>query len=327
MSDRARNAFVLALVTALVLVSLLITVGIPGVVKAQKTHLGLDLQGGTELIFQARTTSGLPVDSTTLADTINIMRSRADQIGVSGIDIRPYGRNQITASLPNVQDPAKAESVVGVTGQLYFYDWENSVIGPNGQVAGPNDSNVTGGVNGAGTPAFGISEYDAVMRAAKRPAVPTCAAASTGGIGDVLRDRVGTQRGLLLRQRQAEDGARRPRAAAVPAPGGSHAEEGEAPGERAAGVRQAGNRARAGNQRARGAGAERLLRAQGRRAADRQGHLEPAGHDRSDAGRGRQLRLQEQRRECLPGGHGEARVARPEQLARPAARRTSSTSR
>jgi SecD/SecF fusion protein len=183
MSDRARNAFVLALVTALVLVSLLITVGIPGVVKAQKTHLGLDLQGGTELIFQARTTSGLPVDSTTLADTINIMRSRADQIGVSGIDIRPYGRNQITASLPNVQDPAKAESVVGVTGQLYFYDWENSVVGPNGQVAGPNDSNVTGGVNGAGTPAFGISEYAAVIRAAKRPAVPTCALHRKTGSG------------------------------------------------------------------------------------------------------------------------------------------------
>ena len=24
-----------------------------------------------------------------------------------------------------------------MTGQLYFYDWENSVIGPNGKVAGP----------------------------------------------------------------------------------------------------------------------------------------------------------------------------------------------
>ncbi len=175
MSDRHRNAFVLALVTALVLVSLLVAVGIPGVSKAQKTHLGLDLQGGTELVFQARTTSGLPVNSTTLTETINIMRSRSDQIGVSGIDIRPYGRDQITVSLPNVQDPAKAESVVGVTGQLYFYDWENSVIGSGGQVAGPNDPTATGGPN-AGTPPFGITEYAAVIRASKRPAVPTCSA-------------------------------------------------------------------------------------------------------------------------------------------------------
>jgi SecD/SecF fusion protein len=181
MSDRARNAFVLALVTALVLVSLLVTVGIPGVVKAQKTHLGLDLQGGTELVFQARTTSGLPVNGTTLADTINIMRSRSDQLGVGGVEIRPSGGNQITVSLPNVKNPAQAERVVGVTGQLYFYDWENSVIGTNGQVAGPNDSNVTGGVNGAGTPAFGISEYDALARAAKRPAVPACARRQRAG--------------------------------------------------------------------------------------------------------------------------------------------------
>ena len=74
MSERFRHAFVLAVVTALVLVSLLITVGIPGVVKAEKTHLGLDLQGGTQLIYVAINPNGTPVDSTVLTDTINIMR-------------------------------------------------------------------------------------------------------------------------------------------------------------------------------------------------------------------------------------------------------------
>ena len=54
MSDRARHRFVLVFVVALVLVSLAVTAGIPGVLKAHKTRLGLDLQGGTELIFQAR---------------------------------------------------------------------------------------------------------------------------------------------------------------------------------------------------------------------------------------------------------------------------------
>jgi SecD/SecF fusion protein len=181
MSDRFRHAFVLAVVTALVLVSLLLTVGIPGVVKAQKTHLGLDLQGGTELVFLAQNTNGTPVDAATLADTINIMRSRGDQLGVSGIDIRPYGGDQITVSLPNIQDPARAEKVVGVTGQLYFYDWENSVIGPNGKVAGPNAPNVTGGPQQAGNDGYGISEYKAVIRASKEPAVPTCSAALAKG--------------------------------------------------------------------------------------------------------------------------------------------------
>ncbi len=177
MSDRLRHAFVLAVVTALVLISLVVVVGIPGVVKASKTHLGLDLQGGTELIFVAHNTNGTPVNSTTLGDTINIMRSRSDTLGVSGVEIRPYGGDEITVSLPNIQDPARAEKVVGVTGQLFFYDWEASVIGPNGKVAGPNAPGVTcdgSQTAAAGSPACGVSEYVAVVRAAKEPAIPTC---------------------------------------------------------------------------------------------------------------------------------------------------------
>ena len=143
MSERLRHAFVLAVVTALVLVSLLIVVGIPGVVKAEKTRLGIDLQGGTELIYLAHNTNGTPVNSTTLGETIDIMRSRSDTLGVSGVEIRPYGSDEITVELPQVQNPAQAAKVVGVTGQLFFYDWEESVIGPNGKVAGPNDANVT----------------------------------------------------------------------------------------------------------------------------------------------------------------------------------------
>jgi len=177
MSERFRHAFVLAVVTVLVLVSLLITVGLPGVVKASKTRLGLDLQGGTELIYLAHNTNGTPVDSTTLADTIDIMRSRSDTLGVSGVDIRPYGKDEITVSLPNVQDPTRAAAVVGVTGQLFFYDWENSVIAPNGKVAGANNNNVTcdgSTTTAAGSPPCGITEYAAVIRASKQKAVPTC---------------------------------------------------------------------------------------------------------------------------------------------------------
>ena len=176
MSERLRHAFVLAVVTALVLVSLLIVVGIPGVVKAEKTRLGIDLQGGTELIYLAHNTNGTPVNSTTLTDTINIMRSRSDTLGVSGVDIRPYGKNEITVDLPNVQNPTQAAKVVGVTGQLYFYDWEASVIGPNGQVAGPNAPTVTcdSATAGGGTPACGVTYYAAVIRASKQAAIPVC---------------------------------------------------------------------------------------------------------------------------------------------------------
>ena len=133
MSERFRHAFVLAVVTALVLVSLVIVVGIPGVVKAPKTRLGLDLKGGTQLIYDARTTSGKPVNSTQLGDAINVMRSRSDTLGVSGVSITAYGGDEITVDLPDVQNTAQAAKVVGVAGQLFFYDWEANVIGSDGK--------------------------------------------------------------------------------------------------------------------------------------------------------------------------------------------------
>ncbi|HEY7967262.1 MAG TPA: protein translocase subunit SecD [Solirubrobacteraceae bacterium] len=173
MSERFRHAFVLTLVTVLVLVALLAVVGLPGVVKAPKTRLGLDLKGGTELIFKAHTLSGGPVSSSQLADTVNIMRSRGNTLGVSGIDIRPYGSDEITVSLPDVQNPVKAEQVVGVTGLLLFYDWEASVIAPSGQIAGPNDPAATcDGQSSvpAGAPSCAMTEYAAVVLASKRPA-------------------------------------------------------------------------------------------------------------------------------------------------------------
>jgi SecD/SecF fusion protein len=171
MSDRARHIFVITLVVALVLVALVATVGIPGVVKAQKTRLGLDLKGGTELIYQARTYSGKPVTSTQLGDAINIMRSRSDTLGVSGVSITAFGSDEITVDLPDVSNEAQAAKVVGVAGSLFFYDWEESVIGSNGQPAGANDPGVTCDSNNGlpGSAECALTEYKAVELAAKRP--------------------------------------------------------------------------------------------------------------------------------------------------------------
>src|SRR5579872_251171 len=133
MRDRARNSFVLAFVVALVLVSLVVTVGIPGVVKAQKTHLGLDLQGGSEIVYTARPGPNTKVDAASIANTINIIRSRIDTLGVSEPSITQTGSNEIDVQLPSVKNAAQAQNVIGITGQLYFYDWEASVIAPNGK--------------------------------------------------------------------------------------------------------------------------------------------------------------------------------------------------
>jgi preprotein translocase subunit SecD len=108
MSDRRRNAFVLALVVALVIVSLLVSFGIPGVTKPRKTQLGLDLKGGVELIFQGRANGNSKVDAATISQAISIIQSRVNQLGVSNATVTSAGNNEIDVSLAGVKNVEQA---------------------------------------------------------------------------------------------------------------------------------------------------------------------------------------------------------------------------
>ncbi|HEX2702753.1 MAG TPA: hypothetical protein VHM72_04905, partial [Solirubrobacteraceae bacterium] len=176
MTDRRRNALVLSLVAGLIIISLIVSFGIPGVSKARKTQLGLDLKGGVELIFQGRASGKSKVDAATISQAISIIQSRVNQLGVSNATVTSAGNNEIDVSLAGVKNVQQAESEVGTTAQLYFYDWEANVIGPNGKPAGPNGFSVSGDDDAAsasggspGSSTDALSEYAAVIRAAKQP--------------------------------------------------------------------------------------------------------------------------------------------------------------
>jgi SecD/SecF fusion protein len=162
MTDRRRNALILLLVAGLIAASL-------AVIATKKTRLGLDLKGGVELIYQARPTAQSPVNAESLNRAIDIMRKRVDQLGVSQPEIQRSGEKEIDVALPNVSNATRAEQEVGKTAQLFFYDWEPNVIGPEGKPA-PTEATVTGGPN-AGAAANGLPEYQAVQRAIKRPPI------------------------------------------------------------------------------------------------------------------------------------------------------------
>jgi SecD/SecF fusion protein len=169
MTDRRRNTFVLLIVLGLVILSLLVIVGIPGVVKGKKTRLGLDLKGGVELTYQGRPTAQSKVDTESLNRAIDIMRKRVDQLGVAEPEIQRTGSDEIDVALPNVSNAGRAQAQVGKTALLYFYDWEPNVIGPEGKPA-PTEASVTGGANAASS-ISGLLQYQAVLRAAKRPTI------------------------------------------------------------------------------------------------------------------------------------------------------------
>jgi SecD/SecF fusion protein len=134
MTDRQRNGFILVLVVALILASLVVIAGIPGVTKDKKTRLGLDLQGGVQLIYQGLPTAQTPVvTQEALSRAVDIMRQRVDQLGVSEPEIQTEGGDQISVGLPNVQNTSRAEKLVGTTARLAFYDWEANALTPNGK--------------------------------------------------------------------------------------------------------------------------------------------------------------------------------------------------
>jgi SecD/SecF fusion protein len=161
MTDRRRNGLILLIVAGLV-------AGSFAVIATKTTRLGLDLKGGVQLVYQAKPTAQSKVDAESLNRAIDIMRKRVDQLGVSQPEIQRSGADEINVALPDVTDPERAEQEVGKTAQLFFYDWEPNVIGSDGKPA-PSEATVTGGTQ-AGAAQFGLPEYQAVLRAEKRPA-------------------------------------------------------------------------------------------------------------------------------------------------------------
>jgi SecD/SecF fusion protein len=125
MGSRRRNGFIILLVLGLLVAS--------GLVIATKTTvLGLDLKGGTQLVYEARGTQQVPNPSGADIDrAINIIRTRTDKFGVSEPEISRIGATGIQVGLPNVQDAQQAIDQVGKTAQLYFYDLEASIIPPD----------------------------------------------------------------------------------------------------------------------------------------------------------------------------------------------------
>ncbi|HEU5105616.1 MAG TPA: protein translocase subunit SecD [Solirubrobacterales bacterium] len=130
MATRRRNLFVLLFVLALVAIS--------GLIIAQKeTKLGLDLQGGLELVYQGQPTgTSNEVSGEDIDDSISIIEQRINKLGVSEPEVARLGTDQITVSLPGVTDARRAAEQVGTTAQLYYYDWETNLIGPERVIGG-----------------------------------------------------------------------------------------------------------------------------------------------------------------------------------------------
>jgi protein-export membrane protein SecD len=129
MTQKNKHIGILLVVAALVAVSVLFIVP-PG----KKTHLGLDLQGGLEVVFDARTPSGGTPSSAQMSQTLSIMQKRVNGMGTTEAQVQQQGADQIAVSLPGETDKAHALATIGQTAQLeFFVDYTQRVAGPVAQ--------------------------------------------------------------------------------------------------------------------------------------------------------------------------------------------------
>src|ERR671934_2258437 len=82
--------------------------GVPGSPVHKKTTLGLDLQGGLEVVLKAVPPRGHKLTSEDLSRSVSIMRSRVDKLGVSEPDVRKQPPDQIVIELAGVHNAGKA---------------------------------------------------------------------------------------------------------------------------------------------------------------------------------------------------------------------------
>lgn len=109
------------LAVAVLLVSLFVTL-------TMSPRLGLDLQGGTRLVLQARDSATATADRESTDRTVEVLRQRIDALGVAEPTVTRSGEDRVLVELPDVTDPRKAAEVLGRTAQLSFHP----VNGPAG---------------------------------------------------------------------------------------------------------------------------------------------------------------------------------------------------
>jgi SecD/SecF fusion protein len=128
-SERRKYLILMGAIVAALVGTLMLAV--PGAPLYKKPVLGLDLQGGLEVVLQAVPPKGHVLTPADLDRSISIMQTRINKLGVSEPEIRKQGSNQIVIQLAGVHDAAKAAQLIGKTAQLMLFDFESDLTGPS----------------------------------------------------------------------------------------------------------------------------------------------------------------------------------------------------
>lgn len=105
----------------LLTIAILATVAATSMDIAQGVTLGLDLQGGFEVLYEAKPLEeGQPVNQQVMSDASKAVSQRIDVLGVTEPQISVEGQNRIRVQLAGVDDPDRAREILGTPAVLTF---------------------------------------------------------------------------------------------------------------------------------------------------------------------------------------------------------------
>jgi preprotein translocase subunit SecD len=104
-----------------------------GIDREIKTHLGLDLVGGTQALLEADFPEGTAVDASSMQSAKGIIESRVNGLGVSEAVVQLAGERRILVEIPGIEDPQQAIDTIKGTALLEFADLGDTYL-PAGTV-------------------------------------------------------------------------------------------------------------------------------------------------------------------------------------------------
>jgi preprotein translocase subunit SecD len=102
--------------------SISLDLGFTTFVRDISVRLGLDLQGGLQILLEADLPPDKTVESGAMEATIRIIESRINALGVSEPLIQQSGDRRVVVELPGLKNPEQAIALIRQTGLLEFVD-------------------------------------------------------------------------------------------------------------------------------------------------------------------------------------------------------------
>jgi len=98
------------------------------------TVLGLDLQGGLQVLLEADLPEDAEINPTDMQNARQILENRSNGLGVSEVTFQVAGTRRIVGEFPGLENTDEVIAVLKETGQLEFVDTGDNAYPPNTEI-------------------------------------------------------------------------------------------------------------------------------------------------------------------------------------------------